>query len=65
MDWKFKEDVEPQGSSNGFWYDICNGYIEPEKLLADNTQLISLNVALKLVESFERALEKAELLNEF
>jgi hypothetical protein len=66
MDWKFKEDAEPQGSSDGFWYDITSGgYIKPEAVLADSEQLAQLKAALELVCSFETALEDNELLNEF
>ena len=36
INWKFKENAELQGSTDGFWYDITDGgYIEPE-LLLDN-----------------------------
>lgn len=66
MDWKFKKDVEPQGSSDGFWYDITwGGYIKPEELLEDPAQLKQLQEAIKLVKGFEKALEKAELIIEF
>ena len=64
--WKFKEGAEPQGGSDGFWYDMTQGgYIRPEELLEDSEQLEKLNKALSTVISFERALEEAELLNEF
>ena len=65
VNWKFKEGAKPQGSSDGFWYDITNGYIEPELLLANAEQLKQLNAAIELVRSFEAAMEKVELLNEF
>ncbi len=66
MDWKFKEELEPQGSSDGFWYDITvGGYIKPEELLEDEDQLKKLNEAIEIVRSFERALEDNELLNGF
>lgn len=66
MEWKFKKNAEPQGSSDGFWYDITwGGYIKPEELLEDPTQLKQLQEAIKLVKSFEKALQDAELINEF
>lgn len=66
IDWKFKENAEPQGSSDGFWYDITDGgYIDPEELLAENEQLVKLEDALEIVRSFEKALKDNELLNEF
>ena len=66
MDWKFKQDAQPQGSSDGFWYDlIYGGYIKPEEILEDGEQLKQLQSAIDLVSSFESALEENELLNEF
>lgn len=66
MDWKFKDNAEPQGGSDGFWYDITmGGYITPEDLLADEDQLKALKDAIKLVRDFELALESTALINEF
>ncbi len=66
IDWKFKEGAEPQGGSDGFWYDITKGgYINPVALLSDASQLEKLMEAIDIVESFETALEDNELLNEF
>ena len=66
IDWKIKKDAEPQGSSNGFWYDLTvGGYIKPEEILEDKNQLEKLEDALVLVRSFEDALKRTELLNEF
>ena len=66
MEWTFKDGVEPQGSSDGFWYDlVLGGYIKPEELLADEGQLKELKEAISLVVSFETALEDKGLLNEF
>lgn len=66
MDWKFKEDAKPCGSSDGLWYDLTDGhYIKPENLLADENQVKALKEAIALIESFEGALLDAELLNEF
>ena len=66
QNWKFKKNIKPVGTSNGFWYDITmGGYIKPEELLDDPEQLNKLEKALKLVETFERALKDNDLLNEF
>lgn len=66
IDWKFKEGVGPQGSSDGFWYDITDGgYIRPRELLRDENQLKELEKALSIVKSFEGAMEMEELINEF
>ena len=66
MNWKFKKDAEPQGSSSGFWYDITmGGYVRPESVLEDKKQLEELNNAINLVRSFESALEDEDLLIEF
>ena len=65
-EWKFKADAEPQGSFDGFWYDLTmGGYIKPEKVLDDAEQLRQLEAAIDVVLSFEKALEGEELLNEF
>lgn len=63
MKWKFKKNAEPQGKGE-FWYDITNGYIKPNEILADKKQLKNLNDAVALIESFEQALSDAELMNE-
>lgn len=64
--WDFKIDAEPQGTSNGFWYDITmGGYIKPEEVLDNKDQIKKLKEAIELVQSFEEALEENGLLNEF
>lgn len=64
--WEFVANAEPQGSSDGFWYDLIDGgYIKPGEVLARQDQLDDLIAAIKVVSSFEKALEEAELLNEF
>lgn len=66
MNWIFKKDVQSQGSSDGFWYDLTSGgYISPEKILDDKTQLEQLNKAIDIVNSFEQALIDNDLLEEF
>lgn len=65
MDWKFKKDVEPQGGSDGFWYDITRDYIKPELLLDDPEQLKAVTDAVDLLMDFEASLEYEGLLNEF
>jgi len=66
MNWKFKKDAEPQGSSNGFWYDLTDGgYVKPEELLEDEKQIEEVVKAIDLLESFEIALLNNDLLNEF
>ena len=66
INWKFKNDAEPQGSSSGFWYDLIDGgYIRPEELLKDEKQLKELENAIEIVKSFEQALEDNELLIEY
>lgn len=66
MEWKFKENADPQGGSDGFWYDITfGGYIRPSELLKDKEQIKKLEEAIELVESFEQALIENDLINEF
>lgn len=66
LDWKFKKAAEKQGSSDGFWYDITSGgYIMPEEVLEDKDQIAQVTQAVDLLLSFEAALQKADLLEEF
>jgi hypothetical protein len=66
MKWKFKKDAEPQGSSDGFWYDLVDGgYINPDEVLADEEQLKRVKEAINVLSSFQSALEANDLLNEF
>ncbi len=64
-EWKFKKDAKPQGSSDGFWYDLNNGYVNPEGVLDDPVQLAAVQSSISTLADFEEALEEAELLNEF
>jgi hypothetical protein len=59
-----KEDAKIQGSSDGFWYDIANGYIKPEEVLIPE-QLETLEDALILLQGFEQSLNEAGLIEEF
>lgn len=66
MMWQFKKDAKPQGSSDGFWYDITDGgYIKLEEVLANKEQLLALKAALETVKSFETALSENGLIEEF
>ena len=64
INWKFKIDSSPQGRDN-FWYDVNNNYLNPEELLEDPNQLEELMNALKIVKSFENALEENGLIEEY
>jgi len=64
--WKFKKYVEPQGSNNGFWYDISDGgYIRPDELLDDPKQNKKVAEAIDLLISFKEALTDNELIIEY
>lgn len=66
MKWKFKKNAKPQGSSDGFWYDLTKGgYINLSKLIADKEQLATAQNAVEVLKSLEEALAEAELLKEF
>ena len=66
MKWKFKQGIAPQGSSDGFWYDIGDGgYINPQEILDDTQQIQAVIDAVALLHDFEQAMEDAGLLNEF
>jgi len=64
MNWKFKKNAEPVVCED-FWYDLNEGYIKPEKLIEDKEQLQKLSEAIKLVKSFEEALEENGLLEDY
>ena len=69
-EWELFEDAEPQGSSDGFWYDLTKGYIDLEKLIKNPDHLEKAKNAVKTLESLQKALEQkaletATLLNEF
>ena len=66
LKWKLKDGAEPQGSSDGFWYDISSGgYIRPAEVLADEEQIAQVKAAVELLASFETAMNEAGLINEF
>ena len=66
MKWKFKKNAEPQGSSDGFWYDLTKGgYIDLHELLVDDDQIEQIENAVAMLCEFEQSLHEAELLNEF
>lgn len=66
INWKIKDNVEEQGGSDGFWYDLTiGGYINPEEILADEYQLKRLKEAISLVRDFELTIESAGILTEF
>ena len=64
-DWIMKDSATPQGSSNGFFYDLCEGYIKPGELLADASQVLQVEMAVACLQGFRDSLEEAELINEF
>ena len=65
MEWKFKKDIEPVGSSNGFWYDLLEGYIRPEEIIDDEMQLSQVKHAIDLLENFRATIELEGILEEF
>jgi hypothetical protein len=66
MNWKFKNAAKPQGSSNGFWYDITEGgYIKPEDVLENAAQVKAVKDAIALLIDFENAIINNDLLVEF
>lgn len=57
IQWKFKQELTAQGSSDG--------YITPEDIIDDEHQLLMVNKAVELLKSFEKTLSSDNLLNEF
>lgn len=57
-EWKLKEGITLDDICNieeddGLWYDINNGYIEPEDILDDEEQIKKLKEAIETLQSFE------------
>ena len=66
IEWIFKPDAEPQGSSDGFWYDVTDGgYVKPEAVLADGEQVRKVKDAIDLLVDFKLAMEKKGLVIEY
>ncbi len=66
INWEFKKDAQPQGSSDGFWYDITDGgYINAEEVLRDQKQIDMVNNAIDLLCDFKNSMEKEELIIEY
>jgi hypothetical protein len=62
MDFKFKEHAEVVNSSE-LYYDLFEGgYIDPDKLLVDQTQIDLVNEAISIVEDFLSGAEEAGLI---
>lgn len=58
MDWKFKENIPPQGSSGGFWYDITiGGYINLRDVIEDKKQLKEVLHSIELLQNLENVLK--------
>jgi len=65
-EWHFKDNAEPQGSSDGFWYDVTEtGRIKFAEVLSQPEQVAKIKAAIEVVASFERAMMGAGLINEF
>lgn len=56
MNWIFKKNTRIY--TEEFWYDLTvGGFIKPEKVLSNETQINELKSAIDLVRSFEKAIE--------
>jgi hypothetical protein len=65
-EWELDKGAKPQGSLDGFWYDITNGgHIQLEKLIENPEQLRIVREAIDNLWSLQQALEENGLLNEF
>lgn len=65
MTFKFKADAERYNGNEDFWYALTDGgYIDPEKMLADEIQLKALEDAIDLVQKFLSQAEEEGLIGE-
>lgn len=63
--WDFMRGIEPVVDTDGFWYMINEGYINPEKLLGNEEQIRIVEDALETLKSFEEELRDQGLLEEY
>lgn len=63
MKFNFKK-LEDPIFTDDFWYDLTDGgYIKPENVLEDESQIKSVREAIGLLNSFESQLRKNGLLD--
>jgi hypothetical protein len=63
--WKFIPNPPDQSSSDDDWYALSEGgYIKPEDVLADKSQIAKVRDAQATLESFFEALREAEIRTE-
>lgn len=66
IEWIIKENAVPQGSSDGFWYDLTDGGgFDLSEVLSDQSQIDDVKKAVAILRSLENTLEAAGLINEF
>ena len=63
--WDFMSGADPVFKTDGFWYLINEGYINPKKLLANEEQIKIVEDALEILKSFEEELIYQGLLEEY
>ena len=66
MDFKFRDDLGEDFClwTDDFWYDLFEGgYIDPRKVLADESQIEAVENAIKVLQDFRIDLENSELLD--
>ncbi|MCK5018694.1 MAG: hypothetical protein KAS32_16655 [Candidatus Peribacteraceae bacterium] len=60
----FKKDAQPVASDD-FWYDLFDGgYIKPQKLLENSSDIEKVETAIGILEDFKTTMENAGLLEE-
>jgi hypothetical protein len=60
---EFKKNIEI--FTDDFWYDVFEGgYIKPEKLLKNESDVVQINKAIKILNTFKTELEKQNIIQE-
>ena len=47
---RIKPDCE--ASTDDFWYDLCEGYLNPEEILEDDEDIVAVMEALSVLKEF-------------
>lgn len=62
IEFEFKDNVSV--SSSEYWYDLNEGYINPEKLLKNKEQIDKVNEAIKTINEFFSQAEEKGIIEE-
>lgn len=47
--------------TSDFFYDLCNGYLDPRTILDNPTDALMVDIAVRILEQFQESLIRNEL----